>query len=623
MKKLLSVLATVGVISSSVTGVVACGAKKETPKVEKPEEPKQDIAQVVQKFEQDVTKIYSEHIKIEVLQNLIGLQETEKNYSFIKKDNILKFSNKETEITAKNKNEINSDESKILKLDLLAEKLNELKKVNEYKVILDSVDSVYNNFQVIFDNNFKIRSGVINQDAYIGNFINDYKITVNYKGINDIEKYEIKDTFKYTSTESQAFKLSSDNLIKNVEKDILFSNEMKEFSNIEWQQVKKDNDQLYMGYSDLITRSEYGDNFYNKSENKLKIINFIKENYFKNFENLKMDFTKDKSLITDSSSEISLAMLFEKKDVNKFTTFNDNSSSEKIFKTIFRTNAESSESKKTLKDLYFNDKNMTQWNTEFLSLKDEYIKNRKFTKEQLETINKSSAYINADLISQANVKNLSILIGSGENEYKHELPNFNFLFTYNVTSNLSQKVDLINDYTLKELIGNFHKVYGIDTEYKYPDFNSDEDYLMNIGNKEIIESIKKGVYKSFDNGNVSHMFHRFVNDQIENSKAKKIFELSKLWNTIGSISYNYYIFDNSIDNLFNYKYSSNNGIKNNKLDYKLENDGLNLNPAVSGEKNRESDSITFKLGYLAVNFKYEKLFKLKDGQKTKIFVKFI
>ncbi|WP_339021727.1 hypothetical protein [Spiroplasma endosymbiont of Atherix ibis] len=619
MKNLLSVLATLGFVASTTTSLVACVTKPNS----KPIEPTKDITQIVKEFQKDVEKIYSEHIKNEVLQNLIGLEENEKNYLFIKKDNILKFSNKEANITQKNKNEINNDESKILKFDLLKQKLNELKKVNEYKIILDEVESVYDGFQTIFDNNFKIRSGVINTHAYIGNFINDYKITVNYKGINDIEKYEIKDTFKYTSTESKTFKVSLDNLIKNIEKDILLSDEMKEFSNIEWKQVKKEQEQIYMGYSDLITRHEYGDKFYNQSKNKLKIVNFIKNNYFKDFLNLNMDFSKNKSLEVSTKRKVTLAKIFELKDATKFTTFNNISSSEKIFNTIFRISSENEESKRTLKNLYFNDKNIDQWNKEFLLFKDNYLKTRKFTKYQLEKINQSSAYIEADAIFEVNVKNLSIIIGSGENEYKHELPSFNFLFTYIVTSNLQKKYDLINDYTLKELISNFHKVYGIDKKYKYPDFNSDDNYLMNIGNKEIIESIKKNKFKSSDSGAVSHMFHRFVNDQIENTKAKKIFEQSKLWNTIDKINDNFYIFDNSINNFFNYKNSSNNGIKNNILDYKLESDGLKLIPAISGSKSRESDSITFKLGYLAVNFNYEKLFKLKEEQKTKIFFKFI
>ncbi|WP_339020315.1 hypothetical protein [Spiroplasma endosymbiont of Atherix ibis] len=67
-------------------------------------------------------------MKNEVNHNLIGVQKNEKKHLFIKKENIQSFSNKEKELTLKDKKEIEQDENIILKSSLLSEKLNELKK---------------------------------------------------------------------------------------------------------------------------------------------------------------------------------------------------------------------------------------------------------------------------------------------------------------------------------------------------------------------------------------------------------------------------------------------------------------------------------------------------------------
>ncbi|WP_339021737.1 lipoprotein [Spiroplasma endosymbiont of Atherix ibis] len=58
MKKLLGVLATVGVVASSAVSVVVCGTKKEDKEGSKP---KDELTEVIQNFEQDVAKIWSEH----------------------------------------------------------------------------------------------------------------------------------------------------------------------------------------------------------------------------------------------------------------------------------------------------------------------------------------------------------------------------------------------------------------------------------------------------------------------------------------------------------------------------------------------------------------------------------
>ncbi|WP_339020268.1 hypothetical protein [Spiroplasma endosymbiont of Atherix ibis] len=62
-------------------------------------------------------------------------------------------------MTVEEKKQLTADVEKMFKVDLLKQKLNELKKINEYKIILDEVDSVFEHFELLFNDNFKIKSG--------------------------------------------------------------------------------------------------------------------------------------------------------------------------------------------------------------------------------------------------------------------------------------------------------------------------------------------------------------------------------------------------------------------------------------------------------------------------------
>ncbi|AUB31591.1 lipoprotein [Spiroplasma floricola] len=623
MKKLLSVLATIGFVSSSTVSVVACGTKEKSKDTSKPEEPKkEDLNDIIRDFQSEVTKIYNNHMKSEVIGNLIGLQETEKNYLFIKKDNIIAFSNKEKDITAENKKQIENDENLILRSKLLAEKLNELKKVNRYKVILDDVDSIFDGIEVIYNDNFKIKSGELSQGVYIGNLINEYKVNIKYKGKNDIEKFEIGDTLKYTSTDDETFKVAGDNLAKNIEKDFLVSNEMKKYSNFEWKNIKNSKN-FYEGYGEFSNEIK---NYINSNdEYKNSLISFIKQNYFKSFENLNLNFNQS-NIYMDSSFRNNLLNVFETKSATSFEDYTkSDQNSEKIFKTIFRNDPNSESTKQVLKELYFTSNNMDKWNKELITLKSNYLKNLKLTDQQINLIEKSNEYISADSIGNIKLKGATITIGSGVNKYIHELPDFNLSVTYNASSKVEEKIDFLSEFTSKVIIKGMHNFYGMDSNFKYPEFNSDQDYLMNIGDKELINFMKEYIKSNpSKSGGLVRLWWSLWND-LDYQKTKEFISNLNIFNMLltNNLKSVYLINSNLSNNIKDISNSTQETYWNNKIEYVLNENDISFIPAKSGAKDKIPDTITFKLGYLAINFKYEKLFNLSENQEAKAFIKFV
>ncbi|WP_339020330.1 hypothetical protein [Spiroplasma endosymbiont of Atherix ibis] len=84
-----------------------------------------------------------------------------------------------------------------------------------------------------------------------------------------------------------------------------------------------------------------------------------------------------------------------------------------------------------------------------------------------------------------------------------------------------------------------------------------------------------------------------------------------------------FIFFNYSNDLKDYDTNSDTTRYNNKIDFTFNNQYVSFVLAKDGAKDKNPDLLTFKLGYLAVNFKYEKLFKLSENQKSKFFIKFM
>ncbi|WP_339020313.1 hypothetical protein [Spiroplasma endosymbiont of Atherix ibis] len=281
----------------------------------------------------------------------------------------------------------------------------------------------------------------MSQGVYIGNFINEYKINIKYKGKYSLEKFELKDILKYTSTDSETFKLVGNNFVKNIEKDFLVSNEMKKYSNFEWSNIK-DNKNFYEGYgefSDEIKKYINANNEY-----KTNLIDFIKQKYFTSFKNLNLEFNKN-AIYIDSVFKTNLLNVFENKIAKSFENYMDSQqNSEKIFKSIFRNDPNKQESIDILKNLYFTKLNIDKWNKELFNLKNNYLKIIKLSEEQLNLVQKTNEFINASSIGNIKLKGINIIIGSGDNKYVHELPDFNLSVTYNVSSKVEEKINFLS-----------------------------------------------------------------------------------------------------------------------------------------------------------------------------------
>ncbi|AUB31804.1 hypothetical protein [Spiroplasma floricola] len=292
MKKSLSVLATIGIVASTTTSVIACGTKQKDGN-SGIEEPKKDITQAVQDFEKEVGEVWTQHYEKEVVGNLIGVGSMEEGNQFLFKENILKFSDPEwkDKLTNENKKQLAIDIGKIFKINLLEEKLNELKKLNKYKIILDEVDSVFDHIELLFNDNFEINSGEIVPGSYIGNVIIDYKIVTKYKGLDDLENFKLSGTLKYTSTDNESFKVIGDTMYKNIGKDMFISSETENYLNLKWSDIKGDNSDsdAYLNSNDQLKKYYNENNAFSES-----LIKTIKDKYFKNeFPTMEIGFNKE------------------------------------------------------------------------------------------------------------------------------------------------------------------------------------------------------------------------------------------------------------------------------------------------------------------------------------------
>ncbi|WP_339020171.1 lipoprotein [Spiroplasma endosymbiont of Atherix ibis] len=621
MKKLLSLLGTVTLIATSTTTVIACGTKSEN----KPEEPKEDLNEIIKDFQEEATNIYIEHMKNEVNQNLIGIQENEKKYLFIKKDNIKLFSNKAKELTLKDKKDIDHDENIILSSKILAEKLNELKKINKYKIILDDIDSLFDGVEIIYNDNFEIKSGELSEGVYIGNFINEYKINIKYKGKYSFEKFELKDILKYTSTDSEAFKKDGEEIQEKIAKNFFLSNEVKDFSNFNWSEIKdsKQDWESFGDYSENIKKYVNSNNNYSQS-----LINFIKKNYFKKFQNLNINFNK-KSIYKEGTFKNNFLTAFENKNPKDFNNFsNSKEESKKMFELIFRKDINSQESKQILNNIYLTSSNKQEWLKEWDQLKDNYFKEMKFNNEEINAIKKLDSYKSSIANFKLKITGLSIKFGDNENAYIHELPDFNLISSYSYNSKQTDiNWDLLNELILKNIVKNIQDFYGIDTSFKYPDFYSNDNYLFNLKNKELVNIFKNETTSNNDKYSISVLNMILSGNStgswyLERSKSlKDLMDKLNFSHFINKEYYEkreYYFNLNSLVTIYNTKTTGTSSAL-----YEKNNDIINFNRnSISLKKNDLLKYLTFAMGYLKFSIDIGNLLINKNGDIKEI-IKFI
>ncbi|AUB31246.1 lipoprotein [Spiroplasma floricola] len=510
MKKILSVLTTFGFVSSSTVSVIACDTKeKPNPKID---QPKKDITKIVQDFEQDVTKIWTEHYEKEIVGNLIGVTASEESNEFINKVNIQKFSKPENKnkLTAENKIQLTNDVQKLFKTKLLEEKLNTLKKVNKYKIILDEVDSVFDSINLLFDNNnFLINSGEINTGLYIGNIVIDYKVVTKYKGLNSIEKFAQYSTLKYTSTDSETFKKVGEEMYKNIAKDVFISKETEEFVNLQWNKIKGNSgDSAAYLSSNTQLKKYYNEN--NQFHNAL--LKIMKENYLeKKFGSLKISYEKSSVYKTEDFAEQNKDYLI----INNLYKSDDDIVSfdmsmakdyQKISKLLL------SDKEELTQFLYENQFSPYKWNkirNNYKIIQDSFL-TKFLNKNEIFKYQESNNYKLAIAMGFVDFIGPVIKISNGKSSYLHELPDFKLAISYSLNGMVDSNYESLVDF--------FTNLFNIYKTIYNPTFRSDKKYYFNMSfeKNKIWELLNKNKVE-LKNSEINNLLKNF-NDNYNFSK---------------------------------------------------------------------------------------------------------
>ncbi|WP_342275038.1 lipoprotein [Spiroplasma endosymbiont of Cantharis lateralis] len=485
MKKLLSLLGGVSLVATTSASVVACGNTTTKPE-------KIDYNRLIKDLEKDVNNIFVEHLENNVYKNLIGLTINEKENKFLNRTTIKIFKGKPaSEIGEKNLALLVEDISNILELKELESKLNELKLVNKYNILLNDVNTLYKG--IVFDwNTLDINSNESN-DIYLANVLLNYKIEVQYKGEKEIEVLRISESFKYTLTNEEKIKNSSDNFYKNITKDYFSTQDLdaQKYSNLLWNDIKGSKSKLD-GYGDI---EKEIDNYWNNTAKQNgftdSITEFIKANYFNELPTLPLIFETDNFYKSTVLNETSLF-----NSINKPKALEDYESIKFDYKTevgqlmlesIFRKNPDISPTDYLLRSNYFTEKNLDVWTKDYKLLKEEFIKKLNGNLEEFE---KTEQYKSSFSMGHVNLTGLSI--NFPDDKYIHYLPDFKIAINYIIDLNQSSDEILndLNEFSVNSIKA-FHEVYGVDYDYDYlQKNNSEEDILMAIKKSDFTNSIK-------------------------------------------------------------------------------------------------------------------------------------
>ncbi|ALD66551.1 lipoprotein [Spiroplasma cantharicola] len=521
MKKLLSLLGAVTLVASSSATVVAC---EET-------DPGEDkiTSELLKKFEKEVNNIFAEHLEKNVYQNLINLPATEINNQFLNKETIDNYQGKSAqEIGEYRLNQLNSDILRVLDIQNLEKSLNELKSINEYKIILNDVNSLYKG--IVFDwSTLKINSNN-SQQMYLGNVVLDYKIEIQYKGKKEVETLNIGDTLKYTSTDNATLKTATDLFYRNIASDYLASKAQDDIkqTNLKWKDImgsKKVSD----GYGKIDKElANYYDLDRKTNGFEKSIISFVKSKYFTKLEFLPLAFEGESifkgaelnqtSLLTSANKMKS----YLREDAIKYHYSNVND--QVMLRTIFRNNPETTNAKQTLRNLYFQKKNRDIWNKDFNLLKVDFLKT---LKGNFESYKSSDEYKSSIAMGYINLKGLSINLGS--NAYIHQLPDFKIAVNYmiDLNENEDKSLDDMSEFSVKTIKA-FHETFGVDYDYGYkPEPNSKDDILMALKRSDFTKKIE---FQGFRSSSTAMSAQLSLTNDVTNleSYRESMFDLANL-----------------------------------------------------------------------------------------------
>ncbi len=594
MKKLLSLLGGVSLVATSSATVVACG-NTTTPKPEIT-----DYNKLIKDFQKDVNDIFVDHFQNNVYKNLIGLTMNEKESKFLNRNTIRTFKGMSArEIGEENLVHLVDDINRILDVKDLEFKLNKLKLVNEYNILLNDVNTLYKG--IVFDWNTLDISTNENEDLYLANVLLDYKIEVQYKGEKEIEIITISESLKYTLTNELVLKDSSDKFYQNITKDYFSSQEsdVKKYSNLLWNDIKGGKSKLD-GYGKIDKEiNNYWNNTAQQNGFTDSMTEFIKTNYFKELPTLPLSFQKDNFY---SGSELDRTSLFNsinnpKAYINEESIkFNYRSEEGKLMlESIFRRNPDINPTKFILKNNYFTEKNLSVWTKDYRVLKESFIER---LNGNLEEIEKTKEYKSSFTMGYVNLIGPSI--NFPEDKYVHYLPDFKIAINYIIGLNQTSDEILndMNDFSINSIKA-FHKIYGVDYDYDYvAKNNSKEDILMAIKKSEFTEAIK---FKKEDNGGIGE-FNAALSLFGENtyySYRQQLLELSNL--PLNST----YLFDTR-----EYRVNTNLPVRNSTSKYFRNYDidrGIYLTIYNLNDKSLEERMIYWNLGYLNFHFDIDEI----------------
>ncbi|WP_342259048.1 lipoprotein [Spiroplasma endosymbiont of Dioctria linearis] len=612
MKKLLSLLGTVSLVATSSATVIACGDKTVTPPII------EDNSQLIKELETETNEIFKKHLENNVYKNLIGLPEMEVNNKFLTKNKIKQYQGKTVgEIDPYDLQQLEIDMKKILDINELTKSLNQLKNVNKYKILLNDVDSLIKN--VIFDWESLVIKTYEKEGIYLGNVIVDYKIEVQYKGVKDIETFNISDNFKYTSTNNEALKKGSDDFYQNIARDYFSSDKAsdKKHTNLKWNDIKdlKDESDGYGTYETEF-KKYYQENA--KSNGfETSMTNFIKDNYFSEISStLPLSFEGD---LIYRSSDMTKYSLFN--SINTVKSYNDSNSIKLDYKndegkillnTVFRNDPNKSETQQALVNSYFTNDNYKIWEEQYKLAKENFLKELSIDKGS--SIVDSNEFKSSLALGYVNLTGLSINLADGS--YIHELPDFRIAVNYliDVEQSNSKILDNLAKFSVNSLKA-WHKTMGVSYDYKYPEYNSAQDFLMVIKSSKLTNKFveknkttnwgKNHSYNFYLNFGLSDSFD-FTEDRLNMLNQAKLSE-----DSIYSIGLQKKELS-SPTNVWNYT----------DFDWITEKNGLSLKWN-NGTANINNSLMLFDLGF--INF-YIDLDQITLGSKTlgqKDFIKFI
>ncbi|WP_342258974.1 lipoprotein [Spiroplasma endosymbiont of Dioctria linearis] len=226
MKKLLSLLGAVSIAASTSATVVACG------ETEPPVEPiKPDYDQIFLNLEQEVNKIFSNHLSSNVSKLLYVVESFEQNhlnYAFLNYKNLEKLLNESNEGkgsfegSEEKKLLLEEDLKSILNLSDLENELNELKNDidNGYSYYLNNIDNVFDGIKIKDNYEIKVLDGKVEEEK-VYQFIVEIDFNWKYKK-NDIEQIKSYTGYNlvFSMTNDKVFSKSIENFLGTYKKAI-------------------------------------------------------------------------------------------------------------------------------------------------------------------------------------------------------------------------------------------------------------------------------------------------------------------------------------------------------------------------------------------------------------------